>query len=100
MIIEYTSPAIRDLEELRTYLAERSETGLRNVITDIQETALSVSHSLSKGRKTSHDEVFEKVSKKYGYLLPYYIKGNTIYILRVYHSSRKSLDYGKLISEK
>ena len=99
MIIEYTSPALRDLKELRKYLAERSEIGLINVVSDIQETALSISHLLSKGRKTSHDKVFEKVSKKYGYLLPYYIKDNTIYILRVYHSSRKSLDYGKLISE-
>ncbi|MBL4745899.1 MAG: type II toxin-antitoxin system RelE/ParE family toxin [Flavobacteriaceae bacterium] len=96
MIIEYTSPALRDLEELRIYLTGRSLSGLQNVIADIQEATISVSQSLSKGRKTSHDKILEKISPKYGYLLPYYIKGDTIYILRVYHPSRKPLDYQKI----
>lgn len=57
MRIEFTSPALRDLEELRTYLAARSAPGLANVLGDIESTVFDIPKSISRGRKTPRDDV-------------------------------------------
>ena len=100
MKIEFTSPALQDLEELREYLADRSPSGLVNMIADIEGTVRSIRGSIAKGRKTPHDEVWEKITPKYKFLIPYYIRRDTLYILRVYRSNRDNLDYGALILPK
>ncbi len=41
MNVEFTSPALRDLEELRAYYKPRSKTGLANMLAEIQDTILA-----------------------------------------------------------
>ena len=97
MIIKFTTAALMDVSDLRVFLSPKSETGLEHVLSVIEQTVFSIPNSISKGRKTPRDDVFEKITPKYGYVIPYYIRSNTIYILRVYHSSRKDLDYNSII---
>ena len=97
MIIEFTTAASMDISDLRGFLAPKSEIGLEHVLSEIEQTVFAIPNSISKGRKTPRDDVFEKVTPKYGYVIPYYSRGNIIYILRVYHSNRKDLDYNSII---
>jgi len=93
MEIRFTTPALLDLEELRIYLGEHSPQGLENVISDIEKTVYGIPGSLSKGRRTPRDDVFEKITPKYKYLIPYTVRNGVLYVLRVYHPSRRPLDY-------
>lgn len=98
MDIKITAPALLDLEELRLFLGERSHSGLQNVLTDIETTIVGIPASISRGHKTPHDDVWEKITPIYKYKIPYYSRGDTLYILRVYHSSRKGLDYKAIVN--
>jgi toxin ParE1/3/4 len=97
MKIVITRRAILDLDNLRKYLAPKSPAGLRNVISALQKTIEDIPKSLSRGRATPHDDVWEKVVPKYGYIIPYYVRGETVFILRIYSSRRKSLDYVNVV---
>lgn len=97
MIIEFTTPSLEDISRLREHLGPKSPSGLENVISVIEKTVFGIPASISKGRKTPRDDVFEKVTPKYGYVIPYYIRGDTLYILRVYHSRRRGIDYNKIL---
>lgn len=94
MEIRFSTPALVDLEELRTYLKDLSPQGLQNVTDEIERTVYGIPDSIARGRRTSRDDVFEKLTPKYKYLIPYTLRDNILYVLRVYHPSRKPLDYG------
>jgi toxin ParE1/3/4 len=96
MRIEFTSPALRDLEDLRIYLAERSASGLANVLGDIESTVFDIPKSVARGRKTPRDDVWERVSNRYKFVIPYHVRGGVVYILRIYHPKREPLDYEAL----
>ena len=98
MKIVITRRAVRDLDKLRDYLNQRSPTGLRSVVTALQNTIEDIPKSLSRGRATPHDDVWEKVVPKFGYIIPYYVKGNTVFILRIYSSRRKPLNYDNVVN--
>ena len=48
------------------------------------------------GRMTLRDGVRELVEPKYGFLIPYVVKERKVFILRVYRSTRRPLDYDSL----
>lgn len=96
MKVAFTTPALADLEALRRYLAERSPAGLANVLADIEATVRSIPGSIARGRRTPRDDVWEKLSPKYKFLIPYYVRGDTLYILRVYRPNRGELRYEDL----
>jgi len=50
MNIEFTSPALRDLEQLRAYYKPHTETGLANMLADIQETITNIPDNVASGR--------------------------------------------------
>lgn len=93
MEIRFSTLALIDLEELYDYLPEKSPSGYRNVATAIQAIVESIPGNLFRGHQTPIDEVWERVEPKYKYIIPYCVRGNTCYVLRVYHSSRPGLDY-------
>lgn len=95
MNIRFSTLALIDLEDLHAYLPEKSPSGYRNVALAIEEVVQSIPGNLFRGRKTPIDEVWERLVPKYHYVIPYCVRGNTCFILRVYHSSRPGLDYGK-----
>ena len=93
MKLEFTPEAVSDLRE---YLADRSPSGLANMIADIEETIDSILNGVIKGRKTSQKDIWEMLSLRYKFLIPYHMHDNTLYILRVYRANRDSLDYESL----
>lgn len=93
MQIHFTQQAASDIQSLERYLGPLSQSGLHNVIDDIEQTVKAIPSSIARGRSTPRDDVFEKITAKYKYLIPYTIKRNDLYILRVYHPSRRPLNY-------
>ena len=100
MQIVYTRKAKQDLQKIRTYYGSRTPTGLQNIVNDIIHVVEDIPISISKGRATPHPDVWEKITPKYSYLLPYYIFQGKLYILRVYDPRRGKLDYTKIINLK
>ena len=98
MQIVYTRQAKQDLQEIRKYYCERTASGLQNIVTDIVKTVADIPNSIFKGRTTPHANVYEKISPKYKYLIPYYVLQRKIYILRVYDPRRGQLDYTKTVT--
>ena len=93
MQIKLTDLALRDFEEVRLYLSKRSYDGLKNVLEDIESTILSIPDNLLAGRLTPRDDVRERITPKYGYKIPYLVRGDILYVLRVYHPKRRPIDY-------
>ena len=93
MKIHLTLLALNDLQDLREYLEPRSPSGLANVISDIESTIKNIPGSITRGLRTPRDDIWEKISPSYKYRIPYYFHDDVLYVLRVYHPSRKPLDY-------
>jgi len=45
------------------------------------------------GRLTPRDYVRERITPKYMYKISYYVKADVLYVLRVYHSKRRPINY-------
>ena len=97
MQIVYTRKAQQDLQEICEYYEPRTPTGLQNIVNDIVNVVEDIPSTLSKGRSTPHPEVWEKITPKYKYLVPYYVFRGKLYILRVYDPRRSELDYLKIV---
>ncbi|MEL6723139.1 MAG: type II toxin-antitoxin system RelE/ParE family toxin [Pseudomonadota bacterium] len=98
MQIVYTRKAKQDLQEIREYYGNHTPARLQNIISDIIGLVESIPNSLSKGRTTAHPDVWEKISPKYGYLLPYYVFQKKVYILSVYDPRRGGINYKKIVN--
>jgi toxin ParE1/3/4 len=48
------------------------------------------------GRPTPRENIREVIETRYGFLIPYTVKADVLFVLRVYRSTRKPLDYGLL----
>ena len=97
MNVILTTPALQDLENIRAYLTERSPQGKESVMKDIREILRSFKSGLIRGRPTPHDDIFERVTSKYGYLLPYTVRHRTIYVLRIYDTRQRGINYDALL---
>ena len=96
MKIQYSPTALHELDALREFLQDVSPAGLKNVLSAICKTVDSIPTSISRGRSTPHDEVWEKVVPNYGYIIPYLVHDNTVYILHIYNSNREGLNYAQI----
>lgn len=93
MQLVFTVEAKRDLYELRSYLSPVSPAGLAKVVDALEAKLTMLLSSPYAGRQTSHEEVLEVVETKYGFVIPYRIQDDFLFILRIYRSARKPLDY-------
>ena len=100
MEVIFTEEAKHDLDELRAYLEPLSPAGLANMVAALEARIRAVSDSPGIGRLTPRDDVREAVEAKYGFLIPYYVRGSKLFVLRVYRSARKPLEYETLKVEK
>lgn len=87
-----TQKALDDLEYIRGHLQERSPQGRRSVMSDIDAVFELLESGLIRGRNTPRDDVFEMVSVKYGYVIPYTVRGQDVFVLRVYDSRQRGID--------
>lgn len=96
MHIKYSPTALKELNEVRLYLQDVSPSGLKNVLSAIRITVNSIPENISIGRSTPHEDVWEKVVPRYGYIIPYTIQDDSVIILRIFNSRRKPLDYEQI----
>ena len=89
----FSEAAKRDLDDLRAYLAPLSPSGLASVTAALLARIHSIPDNPNIGRRTPRDGVREVVEPKYGFVVPYCVKGEVIFVLRIYRSRRKPLDY-------
>ena len=96
MRIVFTKEAKRDLEELRRYLEPLSPKGLANVVATLERRIMIASEHPRSGRPTPRPDVREAVEPRYGFAIPLYAHCGHFYVLRVYRSMRRQLDYSEL----
>jgi toxin ParE1/3/4 len=96
--IAFTVEAKADLDELRIYLNPLNPTGLKRVVSAVEKRILLAAEYPASGRQSPRDDVREAIEVRYGFLNPYLVKGNTLFVLRIYRGVRKPLDYELLPS--
>src|SRR6056297_272867 len=97
MEIIYTRKAKRDLQDIREYYGPRSPSGLQNIVSDVIGVVEDIPYSLSKGRQSPNPDVWEKITPKYKYVIPYYLFQGQLFVLRVYDTSRGTLNYDEIV---
>ncbi len=96
MPVKFTAEAFADLNELDTYLAERSPLGLLRVTAAIKEVFKQIDRYPKIGRATQDERLRVTVEPHYGYIIPYFLATDGIWIVRVYHARRAPLDFSTL----
>jgi toxin ParE1/3/4 len=96
MQLVFTREAKADLDELREWLEPLSPGGLANVVFCIKSRIELGLENPRIGRLTPRDDVRELVEPRYGFIIPYYVKSERFYVLRIYRTRRKPLDYTNL----
>lgn len=88
MRLRFTADAVEDLRQLREWLIGRSPHGYRNVISALTKTMRTLPSHPQAGRPSERADIRELIESRYGFIIPYTIAGNTIWILRVYNARR------------
>jgi toxin ParE1/3/4 len=96
--IQLTVEAKADLDELRAYLAPLNPNALMRVVDAIERRIQLTLEYPASGRLSPRDDVREAIEPRYGFLIPYMVKGDTLHILRIYRGMRQPLDYQLLPS--
>jgi toxin ParE1/3/4 len=94
--IVFTEEAKRDVEQLRTYLEPLSPKGLANVVAALERRIATASETPRSGRPTPRSDVREAVEPRCGFVIPDTVIAEDFYVLRVYRSTRRPLDYLEL----
>jgi toxin ParE1/3/4 len=90
MRLFWTGPALSDLRALRAYIARDNERAANEMVTRIVARAeRQLSRLPESGRPGRIAKTRELVVSDTPYVLPYRIIGDTIQILRVFHSARR-----------
>ncbi len=90
--IKFTKSATEDLECIQKYIYENNRTAAKQVVVHIierLETVLTNNPAASRAGRVLRTREF--VISKYPYIVPYQVRDDVIYILRVLHTSRKWL---------
>ncbi len=91
MRIRFTSQAMRDLDDLKEWLRLKNPAGFRSVASQISKTIQPLSDHPAIGRKTLREDIRELVEPRYGFIIPYAVIEDTIFILRIYSAKRYPL---------
>lgn len=96
MALRFTPEAFSDLSHIDDYLSERSPQGLRHILVALKETFENLRDNPRMGRPTLRPDIRVTIEPAYKHIIPYYLDGGDVWILRVYHPRRAPLDYMKL----
>jgi toxin ParE1/3/4 len=95
---QLTAEAKADLDKLNAHLVPINPKALHRVVTAIEQRILLTVEYPAGGRLSPRDDVREAIEPRYGFLIPYMVKGDTLHILRIYGGMRQPLDYQLLPS--
>ena len=90
MEIRFSESSLEDLRSIREYICANNEEAAKKVVAHILEQVETILvHNPAIGRAGRILRTREFVVSKYPYIVPYQVRENTIYILRILHTSRK-----------
>ncbi len=88
--INFTTSAVADLDSIKKFIYEDNEIAAKKVVSYIIKQIETILPQMpSAGRAGRVLRTRELVISKYPYIVPYQVKENVIYILRVLHTSKK-----------
>ena len=85
----FTVPAQEDLRAIKQYICCDNYSSAQKVIKHIMENIEILKTNPSLGRAGRVLRTRELIIPKYPYIVPYQVRDNNIYILRILHTSRK-----------
>lgn len=90
MKVVWSPEAIEDLASLRAYIAEDNTAAARRIaLRIVQVIELMLPDNPHSGRPGRVPGTRELIIPRTPYVVPYRMQGNTLQILRVYHSARR-----------
>lgn len=97
MQLRFTRDALTDLEELKAWLNPRAPAANRSILSRLMSKIRMLRQHPDAGRRIDHSDIRVIVETRYGFAIPYRVKDDTIWILRVYSARRFPLDYQALL---
>jgi plasmid stabilization system protein ParE len=92
----YSNEALEDLNGIDEFLSDVSPAGLRNVFNSIKNLVERIEAHPKIGRPVRGESIRVIVETKCQYIVAYGLKGNHVWILRVYHTRRMPLNFAEL----
>ena len=89
MRLRYTVTALRQIEQVLSYVEARSTQGAANIRQRILTAAVLVQGHPYAGQATTRPSVRRVVLSPYPYILFYRITGDEIIVMRLRHSARR-----------
>ena len=87
--VRWLRTALRNLDEEASYVASENPAAARLVVQRVLEAVALLAEQPGLGRPGRVPGTREVVVVKTRYIVPYRVRGQTIEILRVFHTSRK-----------
>ena len=88
--VRFSKSAVNDLNSIREYIYDNNKEAAKEVVSYIIEkieTILAVNPAAGRAGRVLRTR--ELVISKYPYIVPYQVRDDVVYILRVLHTSRK-----------
>ena len=89
MIVEWTNRALDNLDEVLEYVAADNPEAAATVAQRIWDTAQRLAEHPRSGRPGRVDGTRELIVPGLPYVLPYSLRGDRVFVLRVMHTSRR-----------
>src|ERR1700712_223179 len=93
MEFRFSRDAMADLDQMKQWLKPLSRDGYASVVGRLTGLIRKLNDHPSAGRRTSNPDIRELVEPRYGFIIPYTIRGDTIWILRIYNARRYPINY-------
>lgn len=88
MQVRWTSAAANDLENIANYLFDKTPENAARLIREVYDTASSLKNFANRGRAGKKAGTRELVMPALPYVIVYDVRGDTVYIVRILHSSQ------------
>jgi toxin ParE1/3/4 len=92
MRVRWLRKALRNLDDEAAYIATDDAAAARLVVKRVLDAVSSLAEQPGRGRPGRVPETRELVVAKTHYIVPYRVRGETVEILRVFHTSRRLPD--------
>jgi addiction module RelE/StbE family toxin len=89
MRVRWLRKALHNLDEEAAYIATDDAAAAQLVVARIVESVAQLAHQPGLGRPGRVPGTRELIVQKTRYIVPYRVRGDTVQILRVFHTSRR-----------
>ena len=89
MQVKWLRTALQNLDDEATYIAQDDASAARVVVERVLAAVAMLADQPALGRPGRVPETRELIVAKTRYLVPYRVRGGTVEVLRVFHTSRR-----------